>query len=248
MTRLVLLGSLGVAVDCLEWLLTCPDYEVVGVVCSNEPLSAWRRAVHDRNMNDYIQSMSIPRLSLDDLPAVEADLGICVRFHQVLRSQHINSFKQGVINLHGAPLPEMRGSMCDAAALLEGRTSYGTSLHWVNEGIDEGDILQVKRFPIESNHTVYDLFELSNRYGLELIKQCLPLLVSGELEATPQSVAAQALGIEPRTYRVKQVMAMKEVHEDAGADVIHRTARAFQFPGHEPAYLNTEAGRIYVSV
>ncbi|MCG7408986.1 formyl transferase [Paenibacillus sp. ACRRX] len=246
--NLILLGSMGIAIECLEWLLTRPDFRIAGVVCSREPMSAWRKTIQDRNMLEVAEERGIPILDMDDLQHVQADIGVSVRFHKVLRRSHLNRFKLGVINLHGAPLPEMRGSMCDAAAIMEGRKEYGTSLHWMNERVDAGDIIDVKRFPIEPQHTVYDLFESCNRIGLELMKQYLPQIAAGKAVSTPQDIMAAEMGITPQTYKVEDVKACKEIKLGTRSDQIWNVARAFQFPGHEPAYIRSGSGKIYVSI
>ncbi|MBD8498323.1 formyltransferase family protein [Paenibacillus arenosi] len=248
MKRIIVFGSMGVAVDCLRWLLRQSGVEVLGVVCSTEPLSKWRLVQKDENMYDEAMRLGVPVLKLEQVCELEADLGISVRYHELLRARHLERFTLGVVNLHGAPLPEMRGSMCDAAAIIEGREEYGTSIHWMNEKVDEGLLIGVKRFPIKPADTVYELFQLSNQYGLELLKEWLPRIWEGRVTGVDQLALAEELQIEPRTYRAQEVRMLKQIPEHAAPQFIYNTARAFQFPGHEPAYMQTDHGKVYVSI
>ncbi|TBL70837.1 methionyl-tRNA formyltransferase [Paenibacillus thalictri] len=247
-TSVILFGSLGVAVDCLEWLLGQPGLRVLGVVCTRAPKSVWRRTVSDRDMQDVAPTLGVPLLTMDDVLSMNADIGLSVRFHHILRASHLSRFRLGVVNLHGAPLPEMRGSMCDAMAIVEGRNHYGTTLHWMDCGIDTGDILAERRFPIGPDDTVFDLFEQSNRFGLELIQAHLLRIISGDLQGRPQQQLTDEQDLHCLTYTSKEVLKYKAIHPGLCQEQLWNRVRAFQFPGHEPAYFVTPSGKIYCSM
>ena len=48
--RVVILGSLGLAVEFLEWLLSRQGVDMVGAVCSRQPMKPWRTLTGDRDM------------------------------------------------------------------------------------------------------------------------------------------------------------------------------------------------------
>lgn len=247
-TSVILFGSLGIAVECLRWLLMQSSIEVLGVVCSQEPKSKWREIVEDMDMQVVAPSLGVKLLTLNDVLHLKADLGLSVRFHQILREAHLNQFRLGVLNLHGAPLPEMRGSMSDTAAIIEGRTEFGTSLHWMNSKVDAGDIVAVRRFPIKEEDTVYDLFIKCNNYGLALIKENLDSIIQGTMPRQSQQLLAEQAGVLPKVYRKQEVLQCKEVSCSISQRELWNVTRAFQFPGHEPAYINTPNGRITLHV
>lgn len=244
--RILLLGSLGVAVDCAEYLQHRGDVDLLGVVCAQSGRSAWRVAVDDRNMFDEAERLGLQMFDLESVQDLQPDLGLSVRFHQILRKRHLDAFSLGVVNLHGAPLPEMRGSMCDAAALLQGKSSFGTSIHWMDEGIDEGDILAVDRFPIAADDTVFDLFQRANGRGLELIKTHLDDILSGALVGRDQAEVAAEQGVDVQTYFKDAVMKAREVPTGSSEDTMWATARAFSFPGHDPAYVKGPSGTMNI--
>lgn len=246
--RVLLLGSLGVAVDCAEYLQNRGDVDLLGVVCAHSSRSAWRVAVDDRNMFDEAERLGLPLVDLESVEELQPDLGISVRFHQILRKRHLDAFSLGVVNLHGAPLPEMRGSMCDAASLLEGHDHFGTSIHWMDEGIDEGDILAVERFRIDADDTVFDLFKRANSRGLELVKTHLDDILSGKLVGRSQAEVALEQGVTPRTYFKDTVIQAREVPTGSSEEEMWAAARAFSFPGHNPAYVKGHSGSMNIWV
>ncbi|HEY3265337.1 MAG TPA: formyltransferase family protein [Armatimonadota bacterium] len=246
--KIGLMGSLGVAVECLEWLNSRPEFEVTGVVCSREPRKPWRVATQDRDMQEAARELCVPMVSLDELCELRPDIGLSVRFHQILRRRHLDSFRLGVINLHGSILPEMRGSMCDAMAIVENRPEFGASLHWMDEGIDSGALLAEARFPIGPNDTVFDLFTRSNLEGLRLIKESLADIAAGRIEAEDQADACARRGVTARSYRASDVMSRKDLRGTHDPEYLWNIARAFQFPGYPPATIVTRNGRINLTI
>ncbi|TMV47512.1 formyl transferase [Paenibacillus mesophilus] len=246
--KLVLFGSIGVAVDCLEWLLEQPQFEVIGVVCSREPKSNWRMEVRDRDMQQEAERLSVPILDMNDVLNLNADIGLSVRFHQILRQEHLDRFRKGVINMHGAPLPEYRGSMGNIMAILDGKDYFGVSLHLMDRGIDSGDIITVERYPITKTDTVYDLFVRSNRIGLRLIQTWLHAVMEDKVVYEDQAAACERLNYTSRTYGRKDAIKYKRIDAAMSPERIWDITRAFQFPGQEPAYLETPSGKVHLSI
>ncbi|MDF2713165.1 MAG: hypothetical protein K0R28_90 [Paenibacillus sp.] len=246
--KIVLFGSMGVAVECMEWLITRPEFDVIGVVCSREGRSKWREAVNDRDMREVAPGLGVPLLTLDDVLLLQADVGLSVRFHQILQESHLDRFRLGCVNFHGAPLPEIRGAMGNIMAVLSGYDYFGASLHWMDRGIDTGDLLAVERFRIFKTDTVYDLFKRCNLVGLQMIKTHLLDIVEGKLRAEPQSIVAERMNRIPETFNKKQAMKYKRIEPNMSPERLWDVVRAFQFPGQEPAYMETAAGRIYFSI
>lgn len=76
------------------------------------------------------------------------------------------------INFHPAP-PEYPGSGCINFALYDNAQEYGVTAHLMNEKIDNGRILEVRRFPIGK---LDDLESLLSRTHRELTNLCLDFI------------------------------------------------------------------------
>ncbi|XGB40665.1 MAG: hypothetical protein LVT47_10205 [Cyanobacteria bacterium LVE1205-1] len=70
--------------------------------------------------------------------------------------------KKMTINLHGGKLPKYRGSSPLNWALINDEHSFSLSIIKVDPGIDSGDILFEKTFPIGVNDTIEDLHAIAN--------------------------------------------------------------------------------------
>src|SRR5688500_2172135 len=84
----------------------------------------------------------------------------------------------GVINLHPAFLPYNRGWHNSAWALLDG-TPYGATLHFMNEGVDTGDIIHQKRVEPSPDDTGNSLYRKALQAEVETFFEAWPLLLSG---------------------------------------------------------------------
>lgn len=79
-------------------------------------------------------------------------------------------------NIHPAP-PELPGGGCYVPSLLAGgEKEHGVTLHFVNNNIDDGQIINVKRFRIPEGCTLSSLEKITARYCLEMLEELLLLM------------------------------------------------------------------------
>jgi len=76
--------------------------------------------------------------------------------------------KRKTINFHPAP-PQYPGRGGASYALFDGVETFGATAHEMTERIDAGNILAVKRFPIELNETCDVLFRRAEDHCLALL-------------------------------------------------------------------------------
>ena len=109
-------------------------------------------------------------------------------FWNRIREPLISLGRLGCINLHPAPLPDLRGVGGYNVALLEGRDEWGVSCHFVDDRIDTGDLVEVERFPIDAaGETALSLDALSQERLLALFQRVVERALSGaELPREPQ--------------------------------------------------------------
>ena len=69
-------------------------------------------------------------------------------FNQIFRKDIINLTPIGIINCHAGKLPFYRGRNILNWVLINDEKEFGITVHFVDEGIDTGDIILQKTFPI----------------------------------------------------------------------------------------------------
>ncbi|MEO6205773.1 MAG: phosphoribosylglycinamide formyltransferase [Mycobacteriales bacterium] len=77
----------------------------------------------------------------DELSAWEPDLVVCAGFMKVLGSAVIDRFGGRIVNTHPALLPAFPGAHAVTDALAYGVKVTGTTVHFVDEGVDTGPVI-----------------------------------------------------------------------------------------------------------
>lgn len=89
----------------------------------------------------------------------ECDLFVSMSFNQIFRSRLINLPALKTINCHAGKLPFYRGRNILNWALINDEKEFGITVHYVNEGIDTGDIIIQRCYPITDEDDYATLLE-----------------------------------------------------------------------------------------
>ena len=85
---------------------------------------------------------------IDALRVYGCDLFVSMSFNQIFRSELINLPPLKTINCHAGKLPYYRGRNILNWALINDEKEFGITIHYVDEGIDTGDIIIQRCYPI----------------------------------------------------------------------------------------------------
>jgi len=137
--------------------------------------------LYTENINDENFLSYIRRLDLDLIISVAAP--------QVFRRALIAIPRKGCINIHNAKLPKYRGMLPNFWQMYHGERNVGTSIHRINDKIDDGEILLQKESPISPGETLDSLILRTKKIGAHLMIQAIEEMKSGSLEPTANSSA-----------------------------------------------------------
>ena len=160
--KIIFAGHKERGVECLKALLN-NNYDVVQVIAQNGSGS--------ETLVDLAESIQIPVIRpgnvndpkvIDRLKKLQADLVVLAGYCQIVKQPFINLAKS-VVNLHGGKLPQYRGSSPMNWALITGEKEFTISIIKVDKGVDTGDVLTEKTFPISMHHTIDDLQKTANK-------------------------------------------------------------------------------------
>ncbi|MBP8959145.1 MAG: phosphoribosylglycinamide formyltransferase [Bacteroidales bacterium] len=122
---------------------------------------------------------------LETLISNNIDFIVLAGFLWLVPENILNRYKGKIINIHPALLPRyggkgMYGDRVHRAVIEAGEKESGITIHYVNEGYDEGDIIFQAHCPINPEETVDSLakkvHELEYRYYPEVIEK----IITGE--------------------------------------------------------------------
>lgn len=146
----------------------------------------------------------------------------------IIPSTVLNNFSLA-INFHPGP-PEYPGAGCYNFALYEGSKDYGVTVHFINEEIDAGDIIKIKRFPIFENDNIVSLQKRTYDYMLILYYEIiLELFEKGHLKKSNDKWKRKA-------FKRKDIEELCKLNFSMSKEEIIRRIRATYYPGMPGPY------------
>ena len=121
------------------------------------------RAEWDQELINYVQSVS-------------PDLVVSVGFMHILSSEFVSKFK--VINSHPALLPNFPGAHAVRDALSAGVNQTGCTVHWVDAGVDTGQVIAQRIVDVLPNDDEASLHERIKIVERQLIVETIKSLES----------------------------------------------------------------------
>ena len=120
------------------------------------------------------------------LQDVAPDVLFVIGWHQIVRPPVMRLARRGLIGAHASFLPHNRGSAPINWAIMRGERQAGNTLMWLAEGVDEGDIIAQRAFPISPYDTCATLYARVAATNREMLLEILPQLLAGERPGRPQ--------------------------------------------------------------
>ena len=192
--KVVFFGTPDFARASLEAIHTSA-HEVVGVVTVADKASGRGQKVHQSPVKTYAVEHDLPLFQpeklrneefLSQIQSLNADIFVVVAF-RMMPKVLFSMPRLGTFNLHASLLPDYRGAAPINYAVINGETKSGVTTFFINEKIDEGNILlqaETKISPEDNAGTLHDrLMEI----GAKLVVETLDGLAEGKLTEIPQN-------------------------------------------------------------
>lgn len=122
---------------------------------------------------------------LDRLRGLNLDLVISINASQKFKRDLLALPRLGCINVHGALLPRYRGRLPSFWVLANGESETGTTVHFMNEELDDGPILLQERVPIAPDDTQDTLIRKTKTVGARLLVEAIDRLERGSAATQP---------------------------------------------------------------
>jgi phosphoribosylglycinamide formyltransferase-1 len=115
---------------------------------------------------------------IEHMDALQPDLVVSAGFMRILSPYFVSRFK--MINTHPALLPAFPGAHAVRDAIAAGVSVTGATVHWVDAGVDTGEIIAqvpVPVLPSDDESTLHERIKIAER-GLIVatLKDLLPTL------------------------------------------------------------------------
>lgn len=181
--RIILMGQAAFAEKSLE-KLAGKGADIVAVYCPPDPPSGKFDPVKQKSLQLGIpvkqhKTLKAPEVR-DEFVSYNADLAILAFVTQIVPAQVFSVPRLGSVCFHPSLLPKYRGASAINWALINGETTTGVTLFWVDQGIDTGPILLQKEVAVESDDTTGSLyFNKIFPLGVDAIGEAVDLIEAG---------------------------------------------------------------------
>lgn len=146
--------------EALKRLLLDQSLQIVFICARSDAPDPILRVMAADNLVDFITHPQINSSEfLNLIIGYDCDLFVSMSFNQIFKSKIINLPSLKTINCHAGKLPFYRGRNILNWALINDEKEFGITVHYVDEGIDTGDIILQKCYPITDEDNYQTLLE-----------------------------------------------------------------------------------------
>ena len=230
--KILFMGSPDFAIPALERLID-DGHEIVGVVSVPDkpkgrgkkltPMPLKAKAI-ELGLEVYTPDTLRDGAFAEVLDALKPEMIVVVAYGKILPKYVLDYPKYGCINIHGSLLPEYRGAAPMQRAIIDGKDKTGITTMYMDVGLDTGDMLIKKEYPISCEDDFETVHDALAALGADAISETVNKALDGTLVRKAQDESAA-------TYAEK--ITKEEGHLDftSSAKVLHNRIRGMSpFP------------------
>ena len=203
------MGTPEFAVPSLEGAVKAGN-EVVAVVTSPDKPAGRGQRIHESAVKKTALSYGMDILQpeklkdpafLEKLRSYNADLFVVVAF-RMLPEEVWKMPASGTINLHASLLPQYRGAAPINWAIINGETVTGTTVFFINNEIDRGNIISYHEEAINPDDNAGTMHDRLMHSGAKHLAKAINEIAHGSFNNIPQeTLQDMPLKIAPKIFR-----------------------------------------------
>jgi phosphoribosylglycinamide formyltransferase-1 len=138
-----------------------------GIETASFPIDGYAgRPARDAAMGDWIEAKG-------------TDLIVLAGYMQLLGEGFVARFRNRIVNIHPALLPDFPGLDAIGQALEAGVERTGVTVHFVDEGVDTGPVIVQREVPVPANRDRAALEEAIHATEHELYPEAIRMIARG---------------------------------------------------------------------
>jgi methionyl-tRNA formyltransferase len=127
--------------------------------------------------------------ALEAIRSIAPDVCFVIGWSQICGEAFRSIAKLGNIGFHPSPLPRLRGRAVIPWTILQGEISSASTLFWLDDGVDSGDLLLQRHFDVSPTETARTLYNKHTRNLAQMLPEAVELIRSGAPPRLPQDHA-----------------------------------------------------------
>jgi len=211
--RILYIGAGDIGLPALTWLLGS-GHQIAAVVTQPDKPAGRKLELKPSPVKQLALAHGVPVFqpvkirdpeAVAQVRAFAADLIVVMAYGQILPKGVLDAARIACINLHASILPRHRGAAPIQSAILSGDNETGITVMYMDEGLDTGDILLIRRLPIRRHETGGTLQDRLAAATPAALAEAIALLEAGTAPRIPQegtrATYAKKLGREDGKIR-----------------------------------------------
>lgn len=170
------------------------QHQIVGVVTVADKASGRGQRINESPVKTFAVKNNLTVFQpeklrnpefLDQIKSLNADVFVVVAF-RMMPKDLFEMPEIGTFNLHASLLPDYRGAAPINYAVINGETKTGVTTFFINEKIDEGNILLQEEIEILPDENAGELHDRLMQMGAKLVVKTLDGLAENAIQEKPQ--------------------------------------------------------------
>lgn len=191
--KIVFFGASELGYKCCRRIVENRLAEVTGIftIPKEFKISYSEKPVTNVNYADFFslgEEFSIPVVSVtekmsaytDDVKKFAPDLILVIGWYYIVPKSIREIPPLGCAGMHASLLPKYRGGAPLVWAMINGEEKSGLTFFYLEEGVDNGDLISQKEISIEESDYISDLIDKTTTAALEIIDESIPLLAENK--------------------------------------------------------------------
>lgn len=154
-----------------------------------------RKGSKDETLLRFSKQFKIDYLKFENVNSEESfkvikdyrcDVLVSMSFNQIFRKEIIDLTPLGIVNCHAGKLPFYRGRNVLNWVLINDENEFGITVHFVDEGIDTGDIILQKSYPISDQDNYASLLKVAYLECSNILYEALVHIAENKYQRIPQ--------------------------------------------------------------
>ena len=158
------------------------------------------------------------------------DFLLSIQHKWILSEKLLKSIGYRCLNLHNAKLPDYKGYNAINFAIANNEKKYTSTIHWVSEQVDEGDVAFESSTQISKSETAQSLYKKTLISSEKILRKLFFAILNNNIPR----IKIKKKGT---FYSKNSIEDLRIVNPNWDCEKINRIVRACYFPPYEPAYI-----------
>lgn len=172
----------------LALLLEDPSISISFICARADNPDPYLRQQAEAQQIDFLVEPNINSATTTEaISKYDCDLFVSMSFNQIFRKHLYSLPRLGTINCHAGCLPKYRGRNILNWVLINDEKEFGITVHYVDDGVDTGDIIIQHLFPITDTDDYNSLLATAHTECPKILYQAICDIRDDKVQRIPQT-------------------------------------------------------------